>query len=95
MRVTTEELRAAALALLEHLDKTGQKEFEIEEDYYWFVSQEEVYNPYQSPKELTLGQLSHDLEEMQALAHHKREPLGYAMVWLAAVMRRVGEKSVG
>ena len=93
MRVTTKELRAAALALLDHLDNTGQTEFEIEEDYYWSVPQETVYAPYESPKELTLGQLSHDWEEVQKLAQGKRAPLGYVLIWLAAVMRRVGEKA--
>ncbi len=95
MRITTEELRVATLALLQHLDEIGQNEFEIDEDYYWVVPQDQVYVPYQTPKDLTLGQLSHDVEEIQALAHGRREPLGYVMVWLAAVMRRVGEKSTG
>jgi hypothetical protein len=95
MRVTTAELRVATLALLRHLDETGQAEFEIEEDYYWFVPQEEAYTPYQSPKDLTLGQLSHDWEEVQALAQGRKEPLGYVMVWLSAVIRRVGERAVG
>ena len=95
MRITTEELRAATLALLQHLDEIGQNEFEIDEDYYWFVPQDEAYSPYQTPKDLTLGQLSHDVKEVLALAQGRREPLGYVMVWLAAVMRRVGEKAVG
>lgn len=95
MRITTKELHAATSALLQHLEEIGQKEFEIDEDYYWFVPESEVYAPYQTPKDLTLGQLSHDVKEIVALAHGQREPLGYVLVWLAAVMRRVGEKSAG
>ena len=90
MHVTTKELRDATLALLEHLDDTEQREFEINEDFYWFVPQQDLYDPYKTPADLSLGQLSHDLNEIRCLAHGTKEPLGYALVWLSAVMRRVG-----
>jgi hypothetical protein len=95
MRVSTKELREATMLLLKHLDDTGQSEFEIEEDYYWSVPQDEAYVPYKSPGNLTLGQLSHDWEEVRHLVEGRREPLGYVMVWLSALMRRVGEKALG
>ncbi len=95
MRITTHQLRSAAVALLRHLDETGQSEFEINEDYYWFVPEQSVYQPYQEPKDLTLGQLSHDWNEVQALASGQREPLGHVLVWLASLLRRVGEKAIG
>ncbi len=95
MRVTTKELREATLALLKHLDETGQSEFEIDEDYYWSVPQEDLYDPYKTPSDLTLGQLSHDWDEVRSLAQGTRAPLAYLLVWLAAVMRRVGEKGLG
>jgi hypothetical protein len=95
MRVTTKELREATLLLLKHLDDTGQTEFEIDEDCYWSVPQDGLYDPYNTPNNLTLGQLSHDWEEVRSLVQGKREPLAYVMVWLAAVMRRVGEKANG
>ncbi|MBK8219285.1 MAG: hypothetical protein IPK71_36635 [Myxococcales bacterium] len=93
MRVTTKELRTATLALLEHLDTIGQSELEIDDDYYWHVPMEDAYAPDRTPKELTLGQLSHDWDEVTALARGSKEPFGYALVWLAAVLRRVGERS--
>jgi len=43
-------------------------EIEISNDYYWDISQDELYSPYEEPKNITLGQLSDDLEEVQRLA---------------------------
>ena len=95
MKVSTDELRSAALVLLRHLDESGQKEFEIAEDFYWDVPAEKRYSPYDEPKELTIGQLSDDWSEVARMAGGNREPVAYGLVWLAAVLRRVGEKAIG
>jgi hypothetical protein len=95
MKVTTDEVRRAAMALLTHLDETGQSEVEIEEDFYWHIPEQERYDTYAKPKEFTVGQLSDDWAEIQAILAGRRKPVGMAMVWLASVMRRMGEKSRG
>lgn len=97
MRVTTTELRVATLALLDHLEATGQTEFEIDEDYYWSVPQTLAYDPTETPAsgELTLGQLSHDRDEVLALVDGSKPPFSYALVWLSAILRRVGEQASG
>jgi len=93
MRVTTGNLRQATAQLLEHLEKTGQAEFSVEEDFYWSIPEGDRYDPYNEPKKLTLGQLSDDWAEVQSIVDGSRAPVGYALVWLAAVLRRIGEKS--
>lgn len=95
MKISTKELRESIEQLLSHLEETGTTEFEIEEDYYWSVPPADRYSPYEEPKELTLGQLSDDLEELRAIRDGEKEPVGYALVWLAAVLSRVGEMSKG
>jgi hypothetical protein len=42
-----------------------------------------------------LGQLSDDWGELKRITDGDAEPIGYALVWLAAIRRRVGEKAVG
>ncbi|EYF04837.1 Hypothetical protein CAP_3863 [Chondromyces apiculatus DSM 436] len=91
--MTTDALRRATLTLLAHLDATGQREMEIEEDFYWNVPADQRYDPYEKPEALTLGQLSDDGSEIQRILAGEREPTGLAMVWLATILRRVGEKS--
>ena len=95
MNVTTQELRRAANLLLDHLEASGQTEFKIDEDFYWNIPQEQLYNPYDKPTDLDMGQLSDDLGEIRKIVNDESPCVGYALVWLAPVCRRVGEKAVG
>lgn len=93
MKITTDELRRATNTLFDYLDRTGQREFEIDDDFYWVIAEEERYAPYVEPKTLLMGQLSDDVEEVKRIADGSGTPVGRALVWLAAVLRRVGEIS--
>jgi hypothetical protein len=95
MKVSTDELRRATLALLRHLDESGQKIFDINEDFYWDVPADKRYSPYSEPTGLTLGQLSDEWADVAKMADGSREPVAYGLVWLAAVLRRVGETATG
>jgi hypothetical protein len=95
MKVSVQELQRAASILLKHLEETGQNVLEIPEDFYWDVPADRRYEQYNEPKQLTVGQLSDDWAEVNRITKGEREPLGYALVWLASVLRRVGEKAVG
>ena len=94
MNVKVSELRAITDCLFTYLENTGRGDFEIDEDYYWEISKEELYDPSKDPKDLTIGQLSHDWERLQAIQSGEDPPIGYALVWLASILRNVGEKSV-
>jgi hypothetical protein len=89
--VRTKELRAAFDALMMHLESTGHAEIAVDDDYYWFVPRESRYDPQQQPTELTIGQLSDDAREIRAIADGSKEPIGYALVWLAALLTHFGE----
>ena len=65
----------------------------IPDDYYWDVPMALRYDPYQEPHEHTIGQLSADLQELDRMMSGDRPMIGYGLVWLAAVLRRVGEIS--
>jgi len=94
MKVSVAELRAIADCLFAHLEETGRLEIEIIEDYYWMISQEEVYDPGKDPADITVGQLTDDWSELRAILEGERPPIGHGLVWLAAILRIVGEKSV-
>jgi hypothetical protein len=82
-------------ALLDHLEQSKQAEWEVEEDYYWEAPADGRYNPHAEPGTLSLGQLSDNWGELKRITDGEAEPIGYALVWLAAILRRVGEKAVG
>jgi len=44
---------------------------------------------------MNLGQLSDDWAEMQKIASGEKEPIGYALVWIASLYRYVGETNPG
>jgi hypothetical protein len=80
--------------LFAHLLESGHEFVPLPHDYYWSIPKEALYNPYSQPSELTLGQLSDDLEELKRIDNGKAEPLSFALVWLAAVIRAIGEETV-
>jgi len=95
MKITTEELRQAVNLVLAHLEESGQREFEVEEDFYWNIPEAELYNPYNEPSNLDLGQLSDDIKEIRKILTGESPCVGDALVWIAALMRRLGKKSIG
>lgn len=96
MNMKVAELRAITDRLFTYLEETGRGEFEVSEDYYWVIPQEDVYDPNKDPdpKDFTIGQLSEDWDMLKALLHDDSLPIGYALVWLSSIVRIIGEKSV-
>ncbi len=86
-------LRAISDILLDHLENTGQVSFEVESDYYWNIPFQNRYDQYIHPTELTLGQLSDDWSELEAILSGSRDPIGYALVWYASILSRIGENA--
>lgn len=95
MQIATSELRQAVTRLLDHLDCAGQAVLTLDKDYYWSVPPDQRYDPHKRPTELTLGQLSDDWSELKKIITGQSEPIGYALVWLSAILRAIGEENVG
>jgi hypothetical protein len=95
MRLELAKLRSATEMLFAHLEELGYDSIEISQDYYWDVGGPERYDPYKKPDELGLGQLSCDWTRLDRLLRNDREPVAYALVWLSALLRIVGEEIPG
>lgn len=67
MKVRINEIQEITSLLLLKLKEKMGNEIEINNDYYWDISDNELYNPYEEPKNITLGQLSDDLDEIKRL----------------------------
>jgi hypothetical protein len=91
MKITTEDLRKAFGALVDHLDETGQASVELLWDFYWDLSAEELYDPYSDPKDLSLDQLSDDWNRLIQISNGEMPAVGYALVWLSSILRAVGQ----
>lgn len=95
MHVSLEQLQNVSDRLFSHLRAQGIKSVEIAQDYYWDIPKPERYDPYHQPTNLNLGQLTDDWDELLKIVGCQKEPVGYALVWLASVLRAVGEHVVG
>ena len=92
MRISVAEIETTCEQLLRHLRAEGITEVEIEKDYYWSIPERALYDPTAQPKELTIGQLTDDWRELQRIRDGEKQPIGYALVWLAALLRAVGQQ---
>lgn len=94
MEISLDELRRVTDRLYEHLAERGISNVSLGRDYYWSIPSGSRYNPYAQPTDLTLGQLTDDVAELRRILNGDTEPLAYALVWLAAVLRAIGEDVV-
>ncbi len=57
IRIELDDLVRALTKSVEHLKEKGREFVEIDEDYYWAITDEQLYNPNQQFSEFMLGQL--------------------------------------
>lgn len=93
--MTLKELREATNQLYDHLGRSVGKEIEVPDVFYWAISSAARRDQYDEPTEFTLGQTSEDVRELRRIASRETDPMGLGLVWLAAVLREVGEEYPG
>ena len=95
LQINLKEIEKALSVLLHDLREAKGEVIEVEPiDYYWSIPREELYNPYEEPNDLTLGQLTDDLEEMKKLAEGKAEPASLDLVKMSAILAMLGHKTI-
>ncbi len=87
MKVNIEELEKVISLLLSNLRESIGNEVELNNDYYWAISEEKLYNPYENPIDLTLGQLSDDLKEIQRLYKSDDDAVPYDLERVASILK--------
>ncbi len=93
LKITLEEVRQIALLLLKHVEETAGATVELDKDMFWSVPSPELYDVYATP-ELTVGQLSESWASLQAMDSGEGPSVSYGLVWLADVLRAIGQELV-
>lgn len=86
MKVNIDELEKITLLLLSKLRESIGNSVELNNDFYWDISADELYNPYNEPKSITLGQLIDDLEEIIRL-RKSDDAIPYDLKRLASILK--------
>ena len=94
MKISVAVLREAMNKLLEHAEKACGGEIELEEELYWFIQREDVYDPTKDPTDISLGCLDDDWGNLEEVAEGKKDAIGYDLVWSASILRALGERIV-
>ena len=90
MTLSLPELRKISDHLFSHLDATGHASVEVDADEFWETPRQR-YDPYAEPRDLEMGRLSENLTNLREMLGEPDETVGYGFVWLAALLRAVGE----
>ena len=93
MQVSLSELRDAVTVLLTHMEENGIDTVQVNEDAYWFIHRDELHDVYKTPSDITVGSLADNWHELQEILAKEKEPVGYALVWAANVLRAVGDRT--
>jgi hypothetical protein len=91
--ISIEKLRNVFELLMSHAVRVSGPEIEISNDAFWSIPAATVYNVYSEPQELTIGMLSESWSHLEAMADRKAGVVGYGMVWLAEILRAIGDET--
>lgn len=92
--VSVDSLRRAASTLLGHLEDVSGPTVSIRYDYFWSTPPEHRLDLTSPPAEFTIGQLTDCQENLKRISEDESRATSYALVWLADLLRAVGETVV-
>lgn len=90
IRIPVERLRAACALLVDHLARIEGDVIELERDYFWSINDEALYDVYQEPESLGIGQVSESWAHVERLLDGEVDVPTRHVVWLSDVLRAIG-----
>ncbi|MFE2163911.1 hypothetical protein ACFXB3_02330 [Streptomyces sp. NPDC059447] len=85
------QLRRALDVALRHIEASAGPTATLREDLFWSVPVDQLYNVGSEPRGLTIGQLSESWQHLEDLLAHRDRAVGHHLVWLADVIRAIGQ----
>lgn len=91
MEVKIEDLQIIFNKLISQILHHGITVIRIDHDYYWNIPSEDLYDSYEKPVNLDLGQLSFDWNDLLKILNDSNDPLISDFIDLAAILRAIGD----
>jgi hypothetical protein len=66
MKLDLNELMSITQQLIDAFSANNGRVIDIDKDYYWSIDVAALYNPYEEPRDLSLGQLSEDWNSLKS-----------------------------
>ncbi|OKI25818.1 hypothetical protein A6A28_17370 [Streptomyces sp. CB03578] len=90
-RIPIDGLRRAFELALQHIEASAGEMVALERDYFWSVPGDELYDVLNEPRTITIGQLSESWQHLEDLLAEPDRVVGHHLVWLADVLRAIGQ----
>lgn len=92
MEIETRKIREMLLDILNKIEKEGIDKISLDEDYYWHIPSDEIYQVDKKPSELNLGQLYEDYE-MLTKYKNEYDLICYDLKKLSSLLRYIADKN--
>jgi hypothetical protein len=80
--------------LLDHVAAIEGETVCVDDRMFWAIPADTRYDVYEQPSELTIGQLGESLDSLSSMMRSDEDVVAYGLVWLADILRAVGEQTV-
>ncbi|MEU8464539.1 hypothetical protein [Streptomyces sp. NPDC029003] len=91
LQIPLDRLRHVFELALQHIEASAGSTVALERDYFWSVPGDELYDVPNEPRTITIGQLSESWQHLEDLLADPDRVVGYHLVWLADVLRAIGQ----
>ncbi|MDT0453632.1 hypothetical protein [Streptomyces hesseae] len=95
LQIPLVQLRNVFDAVIRHMEASAGHTVALRNEYFWSVPGDGLYDVLNEPKVLTIGQLSESWQHLEDLLVHQDGALGYHLVWLADIIRAIGQDATG
>ncbi|MFD0883366.1 hypothetical protein ACFQ08_02170 [Streptosporangium algeriense] len=90
--IPVDRLKAVFDLLMERIP-AGEQVLEIDKEEFWSVPQDQAYDVYNEPRDLTIGALSESWGYLEDMLSDPDRVVGYGFVWLSEVLRAIGDEA--
>lgn len=91
MKVELDFLEKVVASIFREMKMRGIDGVQLDADFYWNVPSESIYDPYNEPGQLDIGQLEEDYETLR-FAHKTDALIGYNLKNISPIMRYLSVK---
>ncbi|MFF5445192.1 hypothetical protein [Streptomyces sp. NPDC012888] len=93
--VSVDRLRAVFDLLLDHVAPSPAASITVEREAFWSIPADAAYDVYGEPGDLTIGMVSESWAQLERMVEDPERVVGHGFVWLAEVLRAIGDGSSG